>query len=88
MPFIKVRLHTHDKKAANQFREMISGLSAVTLACSITGDADYLLHVRLPDLPTLSTFISEQLLAHPLVSEVRSDIVLDLIKDDRALTLD
>lgn len=86
--FIKVRLHAHDKSAATQFKALVGNLSAVRLACSITGDADYLLHVRLADLHALSIFINDELLAHPLVSEVRSDVVLDLIKDNSAVLVD
>lgn len=86
--FIKVRLNTHDKCAAAKFRTLVGNLSAIRLACAITGDADYLLHVRLRDLNGLSAFINDELLAHPLVSEVRSDIVLDLIKDNNAVVIE
>lgn len=86
--FIKVRLHAHDKSAATQFKTLVGNLPAVRLACSLTGDSDYLLHVRLPDLNALSVFINDQLLAHPLVSEVRSDVVLDMIKDNSAIQVD
>jgi len=86
--FIKVRLRAHDKSAAAQFKTLVGNLAAVRLACSITGDADYLLHVRLPDLQALSSFINDELLAHPLVSEVRSDVVLDLIKDNSTILID
>lgn len=85
--FIRVRLHTHDKSAASQFKTLVADLPQVRLACSITGDADYLLHVRLPDLDALSSFINDELLAHELVSEVRSDVVLDLIKDNNTMLL-
>lgn len=83
--FVKVRLHAHSAQAAAEFKALVTSLSAVRLACSITGDADYLLHIRVKDLAALSSIISEQLLPHPQVSEVRSDIVLDMIKDDASI---
>ncbi len=86
--FVKVRLHSHSKASSVNFRELVSSLSEVRLACAITGDADYLLHVRVKDLQTLATFINERLLAHPDVNEVRSDVVLELIKDDATIHLD
>lgn len=86
--FVKVRLHSHSKASSVNFRELVSTLAAVRLACAITGDADYLLHVRLKDLQALAAFINDQLLAHPDVNEVRSDVVLELLKDDSTIQLD
>ena len=86
--FVKVRLHSHSKASSVNFRELVSSLAAVRLACAITGDADYLLHVRLKDLQGLAAFINDQLLAHPDVNEVRSDVVLEMLKDDSTIQLD
>jgi DNA-binding Lrp family transcriptional regulator len=85
--FIKVRLHSHSKASAADFNELVISLSEVRLACAITGDADYLLHVRLRDLQALAEFINTRLLAHPDVNEVRSDVVLQLIKDDASIQI-
>ncbi|NND90175.1 MAG: Lrp/AsnC family transcriptional regulator [Granulosicoccus sp.] len=86
--FVKVRLHSHSKASSVNFRNLVTSLTAVRLACAISGDADYLLHIRLKDLQALSNFINEQLLSHPDVHEVRSDIVLELIKDDTSVSLE
>lgn len=80
--FVKVRLHSHSKGSSENFRQLVTSLKEVRLACAITGDADYLLHVRLQTLQALARFINDCLLAHPDVNEVRSDVVLELIKDD------
>lgn len=79
--FIKVRLHGHSEGSFENFKTLISDIPEVCLACTLTGDADYLLHVRLKDLQALSSLISTRLLAHVDVREVRSDVVLDMIKD-------
>jgi DNA-binding Lrp family transcriptional regulator len=86
--FIKVRLHSHSKASSANFRQLVGSLSAVHLACAITGDADYLLHIRLKDLQALSNLINDKLLSHPDVREVRSDVVLELIKDDATIQID
>jgi len=79
---IRVKLSMHSERGANEFRDFVHQLGAVRFACSITGDADYLMLVRLTNLDALSTLINRQLLAHKLVSEVRSEVVLDTIKDN------
>lgn len=85
---IRIKLSVHSEKGASEFSEFVQSLSAVHFACAITGDADYLLVVRLADLNSLSQLINSQLLAHKLVSEVRSEVVLDLIKDNSALSFE
>jgi len=83
--FVRICLHDHSKNTAAQFRQFLESLSSVRLACAITGDADYLLHIRVQDLKSLATLINTELLAHANVREVRSDVVLDKIKDDIAI---
>lgn len=78
---IRVKLTSHTEQGAKQFRLFVQELNEIRLACAITGDADYLLHARLIDLAALSTLINKRLLPHKLVAEVRSEVVLDLIKD-------
>jgi len=84
---IRIKLNSHSEQSAGQFRLFIEGLSEVQFACAITGDADYLLHARLVDLAALSALINKRLLPHKLVGEVRSEVVLDLIKDDGELAV-
>lgn len=83
--FIKVRLHGHSKSSSKNFKALVNRLPSVCLACTLTGDADYLLHVRVKDLQALSALIGDELLAHEDVREVRSDVVLDMIKDEKTV---
>jgi DNA-binding Lrp family transcriptional regulator len=83
--FIKVRLHGHSRDSFANFKTLVNDIPEVCLACTLTGDADYLLHVRLKDLQALSSLISTRLLAHVDVREVRSDVVLDMIKDEKSI---
>jgi len=84
---IRIKLATHSEKSALQFRKFVQGLDEIRFACAITGSADYLLHIRVTDLEALSSLINKRLLPHELVSEVRSEVVLDLIKDNAELAL-
>lgn len=83
--FIKVRLNEHSKASSTNFKALVNDIPEVCLACTLTGDADYLLHVRVKDLQALSSLISTRLLAHVDVREVRSDVVLDMIKDETSI---
>lgn len=84
---IRIKLAMHSEQSAKQFRSFVHDLDEIRLACAITGDADYLLHARVNDLAALSSLINTRLLTHKLVAEVRSEVVLDLIKDNADLAI-
>ena len=79
--FTRVTLTAHAKDAAQSFASLIERLDAVQDAYTITGDADYLLHVRVRSLEDFAHFVHTELQPHPHVSQVRSDIVLTTLKD-------
>lgn len=54
-------------------------------AFSVSGDADYVLDVRVRDLDAFADFVHRHLLPHPQVSQVRSEIVLKTLKDEKGV---
>ena len=82
---ISVTLAAHDADNARRFAELIEALPNVLEAHSLTGESDYLVKVVTPDLRALSSFVAETLLPHAAVQNVRTAIVLDTLKESRAL---
>ena len=80
--FTRVTLSKHSA-TADDFARFLEGVSEVLAAHSVAGDADYLLHLRVRSLDELAEFVHKRLLPHPHVHQVRSDIVLKTIKEDR-----
>ena len=74
--FSRVTLIDHVEGTAEDITGFFDGLSEVLAAYTLTGDADYLLHVRVRSLDDLAAFVHRRLLPHPKVAQVRSDIVL------------
>ena len=56
-------------------------------AFSVSGDADYVLDIRVRDLEAFAAFMHQDLLPHPQVAQVRSEIVLKTLKDGEVLDL-
>lgn len=83
--FVQVSLGAHGAAEGARFAQLISGVPEITSAWTMTGDADYLLRVYCQDLKALNRLIHEVLLAHPGVSRVQSQIVMDQIKRDAPL---
>ena len=84
---ISVTMASHDDENADQFRQLLANLDNVQEAFSLTGEMDYSIKVVSPDLKSLSRFISEVLLPHKAVRNVKTAIVLDTIKSTLALPI-
>lgn len=85
--FIHVALDTHSRDNARRFRDLVRLTPAILEAHALTGEADYLLKVAVEDLKELSAFVNEILMPHESVSRVRSEIVLDTLKEPGLLPL-
>ena len=85
--FTRVTLSKHSDATAEDFAHFLERLDEVQQAHSVAGDADYLLHVRVRSLDELAEFVHRRLLPHAHVSQVRSDIVLRTIKENRGFRI-
>jgi DNA-binding Lrp family transcriptional regulator len=85
--FTRVTLSKHKDTTADEFAHFLESLDEVQQAHSVAGDADYLLHLRARSLDALAEFVHKRLLPHPHVAQVRSDIVLKTIKENRGFRI-
>ena len=85
--FVQVTLATHSPDNAQAFVKLVSGLEEVQEAYSLTGEADYLVKMALPDLKALSRILNAVFLPHRSVAHVRSSVVLDRVKQTTRLPL-
>lgn len=83
--FVQVHLSTHGPEHSRSFAQLMATRAEIVSVWTMTGDADYLLRVYCDDLPHLNRLIHEVLLAHPAVSRVHSQIVMDQLKRDAPL---
>jgi Lrp/AsnC family leucine-responsive transcriptional regulator len=89
--YISVRL---DKRApvaqrapTEAFRAAVLVWPEVVECVALAGEMDYLLCVVVADMPHYARFVTETLLRHPAVQDVRTSFVLDRVKNSRALPL-
>lgn len=85
--FVQVGLATHSPDSAQAFVKLIDGIEEVQEAFSLTGDADYLVKMAVPNLKTLSHILGDVFLPHPSVAHVHSYVVLDRVKQTTRLPL-
>src|SRR5258708_6994678 len=87
LAFVHVTLSAHSPDNAKRFQELIDRTEEVQEAYSLTGEADYLVKIAVPDLKALSRILSDVFLAHGSVAHVHSAIVLDRLKKTARLPL-
>jgi Lrp/AsnC family transcriptional regulator, leucine-responsive regulatory protein len=85
--FIQVSLEKQVKDALARFEQAISERPEVMECYLMTGDADYLLRVVLPDVAALEHFILERLTKLPGVANIRSSFALKQVRYKTALPL-
>lgn len=85
--FIHVALDTHSRDNARRFRDLVRATPSVLEAHALTGEADYLLKLAVGDLKELSALMNEVFLPHESVARVRSEIVLETLKETSGLPL-
>jgi DNA-binding Lrp family transcriptional regulator len=87
LAFIRVTLATHSPDNAKRFVRLIEGIEDVQEAYSLTGEADYLVKMAVPDLKALSRILNDVFLPHGSVAHLHSSIVLDRLKKTAPLPL-
>ena len=84
---VRVNLEGHGQDTARDFAAFIAQCDEVLAAYSVSGDADFVLDVCVRDLDAFAALVHDRLLPHPLVRQIRSEIVLKTIKESRELPL-
>ncbi|SDE39833.1 DNA-binding transcriptional regulator, Lrp family [Limimaricola pyoseonensis] len=78
---VRVNLRSHGQEREGGFARFVDDHPQIRAAFSVSGDADYVLDVQVPDLEAFARFVHDHLLPHPQVAHVRSEIVLKTLKD-------
>lgn len=87
LSYVSVKLEKKGKMPVEQFSRSVRNWPEVVACYAMTGDVDYLLRVQVEDLEHYARFIMEKLLKQPGVIDIRSNFVLERIKDTTALPL-
>lgn len=83
--FVQVTMRRDVEKWHESFTAALNEWPEVTGTFIITGDANYLLRVRARDLKHYSAFVLEKLYKTAGVLDIRSNIVLQTLKDTQAI---
>lgn len=85
--FIQVSLERQVERALESFEKAIQSRPEVMECYLMTGDADYLLRVVVPDVPSLERFIVNYLSKISGIASIKSSFALKQVKYKTALPL-
>jgi Lrp/AsnC family leucine-responsive transcriptional regulator len=85
--YVTVKLEKKGRMPIEQFARAVNAWPEVVACYAMTGDMDYLLRVHVSDLEHYSRFVMDKLLKQAGVLDVRSNFVLERVKDTTALPL-
>jgi len=85
--FVGVKIASHANARALQFEEAVAAMPEVIGCHLVSGEADYLLEVVVPDLEHYQRFLVGKLLDLSIVREVRSNIAIQTLKAGSPLPL-
>jgi len=85
--FVDMQLKGDSDGNARRFRDLVRMTPGILEAHAVTGDFDYLMKVCVADLDALRDLVNGVLLMHQTVDRVRSEIVLEILRDDQLLVL-
>lgn len=85
--FISISLRQQSRQALQAFEDAVCAREEVMECYLMTGDADYLIRVAVPDMPALESFILEHLSPIAEVEKIRSSFALKQVRYKTALPL-
>jgi Lrp/AsnC family leucine-responsive transcriptional regulator len=86
--FVSVKVERHRDAEARMFRDAVLALPEMVSCHLVSGEADFLLQVVVPDLAAYERFLLGTLLKLPGVSDVRSNFAIQTVKAQGPLPLD
>jgi Lrp/AsnC family leucine-responsive transcriptional regulator len=85
--FADIRLRSQTKESIEIFERAIKDMPEVVECYLVTGEYDYLLHLRVADMAALRALMRDHLIAIESVAATHSSIALEQIKYTTALAL-
>lgn len=83
---VLIRTNAHDAKWMDQFQKTLRTMPEVVGAYRMTGDLDYVLRVRVADVPAYDAFY-KRLISRISVSDISASFVMEEIKETTAVPL-
>jgi Lrp/AsnC family leucine-responsive transcriptional regulator len=79
--FVELKVSDHSRRIAQEIESAVRDIDAVVACHIVSGPADFLLEVVVPDLASYEQLLLETLLELPGITDVRSNIAIRSVKE-------
>ena len=86
--FVEIKLRSKSGNIFEDFRREVALIPQIMECHLVSGEYDYLIKVRLPDMSAYRDMLGNILLQLPAAAESRSYVVMEEVKEEMMLTLD
>lgn len=88
MVFVELKLRSKSGNIFEDFKREVAKIPQILECHLISGEYDYLIKVRLPDMSAYRDMLGNILLQLPAAAESRSYVVMEEVKEETMLNLD
>lgn len=85
--FVELQVANHSRETADRVEQTVADIPEVVACHLVSGAADFLLEVVVPDLPSYERLLLDSLLQLPGVHDLRSNIAIRAVKAPSPLPL-
>ena len=85
--FVEIKVEKHSRDNASTLREALAAMPEVVSCHMVSGVADFIAEIVVPNLKAYERLLTERLLTLPMVGDFRSNFSLSEVKSAAALPL-
>ena len=85
--FVDIKVEKHSRENAKGLQEALTALPEVVACHMVSGSADFMAEIVVPNLKAYERLLTEKLLTLPMIGDIRSNFALTRVKSDAALPL-
>ncbi len=85
--FADIKVEKHSRENAAALQDALIAMPEVVACHMVSGASDFIAEIVVSDLKTYERFLTDRLLALPMIGDIRSSFSLTRVKSDGALPL-
>jgi Lrp/AsnC family leucine-responsive transcriptional regulator len=85
--FVDIKVEKHSRENAKGLQEALLGMPEVVACHMVSGTADFMAEIVVPNLKAYERLLTEKLLTLPMIGDIRSNFALTRVKSDAILPL-
>lgn len=85
--FVEIKVARHSRENAAALEAVLSEMDEVVACHMVSGQADFLAEVVVPDLPAYEALLIDRLLTQPMIEDIRSNFAIRTTKTNGPLPL-